>query len=181
MFITLARPYAKAIFEIANQEEKLLAWESWLQTIALFLSDKSLQYFLNHPRFSEDARCDCLVQIMKNYKPVELSDEKIKFFLKLLANKKRLLLLPFIATLFTQLRNEQERTIDVEVISAAVLTQAQKDFLKNTLTIRLQKHTVLHERLEPALIGGLIIRAGDWVIDGSLRSKLFKLHDALIN
>jgi len=174
--ITIARPYAKAAFAIAKQEKAIDKWDSFLQMGSQIVNDKRVQMFLQDPRFNIEERCAWLMDACAS-----TITEEGKNFLKLLASKQRLMLLPEVAVLFEQYRIEQEKIVNVEVISAAPLNSTQQKALEQALKIRLQRDVVLETQVDSNLIGGLIIKAEDLVIDGSLRGKLSRLHEALID
>src|SRR5690606_18202377 len=95
------------------------------------------------------------------------------------AENKRLDLLPAIAEMYEQLKAEQEKLVEVEVISAFTLSQEQQDKLAKALSARLSREVRLNASEDASLIGGVVIRAGDLVIDGSVSGKLAKLAEAL--
>jgi F-type H+-transporting ATPase subunit delta len=106
-------------------------------------------------------------------------DAKVQNFIHLLAENDRLLLLPEITELFELYKAEQEKSVDVEVTSAFALNNEQKDKLAKVLSARLSREVRLHATEDSSLIGGVVIRAGDLVIDGSVRGKIAKLAEAL--
>lgn len=173
---TIARPYAKAAFAIAKQEKAIDKWDNFLQTAAQVVGDKQAQIFLQDPRFNIEERCAWLIEVCAS-----VITEEGKNFLKLLASKQRLMLLPDISVLFKKYRIEQEKIINVEIISAAPLNSAQQKNLEQALKIRLQRDVILETKIDSSLIGGLIVKAEDLVIDDSLRGKLSRLREALID
>ena len=104
----------------------------------------------------------------------------IENFIALLAENKRLLLLPEIALQFEALRAEQEKTLVATVSSFSAFTKVQEQQLIESLSRRLQRQVTLEIKIDSSLIGGAVIRAGDFVIDGSVRGKLSKLSTELV-
>jgi F-type H+-transporting ATPase subunit delta len=102
-------------------------------------------------------------------------------FLLALAENRRLALLPEIAAQFETLRAEVENVVDVEVIAAQEIAPAQHKKLAAALKRRLGREVRMHTRIDETLIGGAIVRAGDLVIDGSLKGRLARLGSALTN
>lgn len=173
---TLARPYAKAAFAEAVQTDTVQAWSQLLQTAALVLRDPDMLALIDNPRVTVDECLSILLDICG-----VLVHEPGKNFLTLLANNYRLDILPEIAELFASYQVEQEKTVRVLVTSTAALTDAEQQALSRALKKRLQREVILECRLDSALLGGLIIQAGDLVIDGSIRGKLARLNTQLMN
>jgi F-type H+-transporting ATPase subunit delta len=171
---TLARPYAVAAFETALANNALPAWEGMLNSAALVVQDKQIIQLLDNPNMTVQQLstlfCDVLAPVL---------DAEKTNFLRLLAENKRLPLLPDIALLFTSYRAEHEKSVDVNVVSAVVLDDVYQQKLTQSLAKRLQRKVSLHCSVDPSLIGGAIVRAGDTVIDGSVRGKLNRLLESL--
>ncbi|WP_120997137.1 F0F1 ATP synthase subunit delta [Stutzerimonas urumqiensis] len=171
---TLARPYAKAAFEYAQAHQQLASWSAMLGLAAAVANDDRMQRVLKAPRLTSAEKADTFVEVCGN----EL-DAQARNFIHVLAENERLALLPEISELFELYKAEQERSVDVEVTSAFALSAEQQDKLAKVLSARLSREVRLHAAEDPALIGGVVIRAGDLVIDGSVRGKLAKLAEAL--
>lgn len=168
---TLARPYAMAAFEFAMQSNALPAWEAMLDAAASVTQDQAAQRLLASPKVSSQ-------QLLSFYEDVlakVLISTEMKNFLRLLAEYDRLAVLPDIAVLFKSYRAAQEKKLDVQVTSAVELTPAYQQKLIATLTKRLQRQVALECTVDPNLLGGAVITAGDTVIDGSVRSKLDRM------
>lgn len=169
---SLARPYAKAAFELALSNRALDAWGIFLHDAALVASDARVKRLLVNPFITrsqlEQLFCDVLNQ--------ELDIER-KNFIRLLVEYKRLSLLPEIAEQFKTRVQAEEKELTVEVESAVDLTKEQKEKLSEKLTKRFKLKVSLNTHVNPELLGGVLIRAGDTVIDGSLRGKLNRLVD----
>ena len=171
---TIARPYAKAAFDYASERKTYAAWTQLLSTAAAVVADERVEKLLNSPRV---APAD-LGQMIADIGGASV-DEQGKNFLGTLAANRRLGLLPEIAAMFEELRAEAENVADVQVTSAMPLNDAQKQRLTSALKKRLRREVRLHVDIDAALIGGAIVRAGDLVIDGSLRARVEQLAGAI--
>ena len=171
---TIARPYAAAAFEYALAKNALPAWENFLQSAALLVQDPSMTQLLESPKVTTTQRSELFCDVLAS-----LLDTEKKNFIHLLAENKRLPLLPAIAELFANYRAAQEKSIAVHVVSAFALDESYQQKFVKALTERLQRHVSLDCKVDAALLGGAIIRAGDTVIDGSVRGKLNRLFESL--
>lgn len=171
---TMARPYAKAAFELAVQRNNIAAWSTMLDTVAWVVQQPKIQQFLQDPRYTSEQHYARLIDICESV----VNDEG-RSFCKLLAIKKRLFVLPEIAELFAAYRIEREKIVNIQAITALPLSAAEQQHLAQALKIRLQRDVTLQCQTDSALIGGAIIRAGDLVIDSSIRSQLARLETEL--
>lgn len=170
---TIARPYAKAIFEHALAAKKLSQWSEILYKLtSALLDEKAIQFVMNPAATAEQQR-ELLMTLFAESKPNEKT--AIENLIALLAHNRRLLLLPDIKVQYEALRAEHEKTLKVNVISFSELSIAQQEQLISALSKRLQRQVTLNLSVDKALIGGAVIQAGDLVIDGSVRRKLNKL------
>tara|TARA_B100000989_G_scaffold297619_1_gene283957 strand:+ start:89331 stop:89888 length:558 start_codon:yes stop_codon:yes gene_type:complete len=170
----VARPYAKALFELAVERQKVSDWSTLLQLAAAIAQDARVIELLKNPRVDDDAIADLIVDIC------ELQhDETGESFIRLLASNKRLLYLPTIAQLYEVRRANYEQTLDVDVTAAAPLTEEQQQRLATSLEQRFQRKVALATAIDPNLLGGAVVRAGDTVFDGSARGKLLRLVNHL--
>lgn len=175
---TVARPYAKAIFEHALAENKLAQWSHYLLVLAQAVLTPEAAQFIANPESTDEQQ----IELMQAAGGSAFKDnEHVSHFINLLANNKRLTLLPEMKALYETYRAEQEKTLDVDVISFSSLSAAQQKQLIESLSQRLQRKVSLNINIDPSLLGGAIIRAGDLVIDGSVRGKLNKLRSELAN
>jgi F-type H+-transporting ATPase subunit delta len=172
--ITIARPYAKAAFETAQAKKQLAAWSRALTAAAAGAADPAVQTLLGSPKLPKEALAQVFIELAGR----ELGDGGANF-LRLLAENRRLGLLPEIAQTFEALRAEAERTVEASVVSATPLDDTTREALARALKKRLDREVTLKCETDPRLIGGAVIRAGDLVIDGSVRSKLDRLGLAL--
>ena len=171
---TLARPYAKAAFDAANGSNALADWSEALAFAAQVVATKEMRQLLANPALTESGKVEVLADCYE--KPVSGG---VKNFFILLSENRRLALLPEIAALFAAYRAEQERTINVALTSPFELTGEQQQKLAQALSKKLEREVSLATSLDKSLIGGVVIRAGDTVIDASVRGKLANLADAL--
>ena len=175
---TIARPYAKAIFEHALASKQLASWSSTLHTLAQIVLYHDTALFINNPATSAELQAQLLLEICaKTNKPNDM--KTVENFVGLLAANKRLLALPDIFAQYDALRAQQEKTLTASVSSFAAMTDEQQQQLIDSLSRRLQRHVTLDVTIDKSLLGGAVIRAGDLVIDGSVRGKLDKLGTQL--
>ena len=172
--ITLARPYAKAAFETALQDGALDKWSSMIALSAAVADQPEVSSILSSPSLSSDQIADAFIDVCGD----EL-DEKGKNFVDLLAENKRLVLLPEISSLFEALKAQQEMSVDVEITTAFEISSDVSNKLANALKDRLKREILLTTTVDKSLIGGAVIRAGDNVIDSSVRGKLSKLAESM--
>lgn len=172
--ITIARPYAKAVFELANSVGKLDVWSTELSRLAAVASEPQVKPLLDHPGLTAEQKSDLVAGSCGE----DLSAEAVNF-VETLASFKRLSLLPDIQALFEQHRSELEATVDVTVESAFAIEDALQGKLAEVLQKRLERKVTLQTSINKDLIGGVVVRAGDTVIDASVRGKLAKLAEAV--
>lgn len=176
--ITLARPYAKAVFEYANDNSSLLPWTDVLHALAVIISKEEVKLFLTNPSVRVDKQIEFVTSVVLEVVGHTLSSP-IHEFISVLAHNKRIPLLPWISTQFDALRDEQEKTMVVDVLSFELLNKEQESKLITALNRRLNKRITLNTHINKSLLGGAILRAGDLVIDGSVRGKLNQLTSHL--
>jgi len=171
---TIARPYARAAFEHAHAAGQLAAWGEMLERASVVLADARVNALVGNPHVQ---RVD-LVGFVAEIAGVS-GNEKVLNWLHLLSDNSRLALLPQIAVQFAALRAEVENTVDATVVSALPLTAEQLEKLAQALTRRLHRTVRLSATVDPALIGGAVVRAGDFVVDGSLRGRVERLGNTI--
>jgi F-type H+-transporting ATPase subunit delta len=172
--ITIARPYANAVFSIAQEKGELKAWSDLLAVLAQCVNEPEMQSIITSPAVSDEQAVGLLADIAG-----DLMTADAKNFLLLLAENNRLLLLADITVLFEELREEAEKSMTAEVISARELSSEQADKIAAALKQRLGRDITLSTSIDESLLGGAIIRAGDLVIDGSALGKLNRLANAI--
>ncbi|MDF1763767.1 MAG: F0F1 ATP synthase subunit delta [Oleibacter sp.] len=171
---TIARPYAKAVFAEAGEKKTLDAWSENLALLAAVAADDKIAKILVKPSLSSKQQADVLIDVCGD----KLNDAA-KNLVALLAENKRLALLPEIAARYEELKAQLQNTVDVIVTSAVELSSEQADKLAVALKARLQCDVRMTSEIDESLVGGAIIRAGDLVIDGSIKGKLSKLAEAM--
>jgi F-type H+-transporting ATPase subunit delta len=168
--ITIARPYARAAFEEARTHEGLGPWSEALNVAAEVVRDPRVEALLGNPHVTADQ----LAQLVTSIAGSKLGDQGANFVRTLAANR-RLAYLPEIAARFDELKDTAEGVADVTVTSAAALDDAQRNKLAAALEKRLKRKVRLHCEIDPNLIGGAVVRAGDLVIDGSVSARLNRI------
>jgi F-type H+-transporting ATPase subunit delta len=171
---TIARPYAKAAFEYARQANAFAAWSAGLAITAEIVSDQRVEEITDSPRWTGPD----LSRFIADVAGAKL-DQGMRNFIAILAENHRLLLLPEILVQFEALRAAVENTIDVDVVSAVALDEAQAARLTDALTRRFKRKVRMQNSVDAALLGGAVVRAGDMVIDGSLKGRLERLATEL--
>ncbi|TYT26106.1 F0F1 ATP synthase subunit delta [Luteimonas viscosa] len=169
--LTLARPYARAAFMIAKDAGAFAPWSDALGFAARVAADPQAAAVLGHPALVREQAVELL---SPDGAPAAFRD-----FLALLADNRRLAMLPEIAGLYEDLRDEAEQVVKATVTSATALPATELDTIKAALRKRFGREVEIETAVDEALIGGAIIAAGDVVIDGSLRGKLSRLQSAL--
>ena len=173
---TLARPYAKAAFELAKAADRLNEWSRALNFLVQALNTHEVQQFIGSPVVSDAQKAYSLFQLFG-----ESPGEEIRRFVNVLAENQRLELIPEVTEIYEQRRADEEKVLEVELISAIELSETQSDAFESALAKRFARDIELTQVVEPELIGGVIVRAGDTVIDNSVRGKLNKMQEALKN
>jgi F-type H+-transporting ATPase subunit delta len=174
--ITLARPYAKASFELARDEQALARWDEMLKLSSEIVMEKSMAGLLESPHVSTSEVAKLITDTAG-----EAFDNRFTDFISVLASNGRLPLLPQISGLYHQLREEAEKRLSVRVVSAVPLDEQQAGRLRSALARRFDCEIELDNEIDRKIIGGAVVYAGDQVIDGSLRGKLEKLSASLAN
>lgn len=173
--ITIARPYGRAAFEYAQARKGgLKKWSEMLHMAAAVVQDPTMQAILDDPARSSDEKAGQLLEVCGDALTRAGAN-----FIKLLAENRRLGLLPDILEVYEELRAEAEKTVDAEMVSAFPVDDAQLQQISQALSNRLQREVNLSCTVDENLIGGAIIRAGDLIIDGSAQGALDKLATAL--
>ncbi|MCX7065633.1 MAG: F0F1 ATP synthase subunit delta [Proteobacteria bacterium] len=171
---TIARPYANAIFELAKSKRALDGWSRELAVLAAVAAEPSIKDVIDSPAATSVQKANSLARVCGD----DLSREG-KQLLQVLAGNRRLHLLAEIGTQYEELRAQEQATLEVEVVSAYALDDAEQTRIIEALARRFEREIVLTSRVDESLLGGAIIRAGDTVIDGSVRGKLEKLSETL--
>jgi F-type H+-transporting ATPase subunit delta len=167
---TVARPYAKAVFDLAQEAGELESWSQSLTMLAAIASDSDMGELLSNPEVDRDK----LIELITSIGGEQLNGGATSL-LKVLAESDRMVLLPEIAELFEQEHATITGSLEAEVISATKLTETQRQNISAALSKRFDCIVTLDCKVDESIIGGAIIRAGDIVIDGSVTARLEKL------
>jgi F-type H+-transporting ATPase subunit delta len=173
--LTLARPYARAAFESASKAGALGAWSQKLRFAAQLIADARVGALIGNPRLGNAELTGLLLP------PEETVDSPFTGFLSLLVENRRAMLLPDIAALFEEYKRDAEKVLKVTLRTATPVPQAQADAIKVALKKRFGRDIDLEQCIDPSVIGGAVIDAGDTVIDGSVRGRLARLESALMH
>ncbi|MBC8028047.1 MAG: F0F1 ATP synthase subunit delta [Steroidobacteraceae bacterium] len=167
---TTARPYAKAIFALAREGKTLATTSASLMRAAEVVVDVRVKGLLGSPHVSAAQLAEFVIGITGAG-----LDEYGRNFVTLLAQNRRLGFLPEIAALFEQMKSEVENAVDVEVTAASPLTPDQESRYAAALQKKLGRTVRLHTKVDGSLLGGAVLKAGDLVIDGSIKGRLERL------
>lgn len=172
---TLARPYALAAFDIAKENDRLDHWSHALEQLAQVTSTPRIREYLSSPVHSSVAKATTVVDLLKD----DLTENTIRF-VRVLAENQRLDLIAEIRETFEELLAEERKTLAVEITTAVELTPDEVKAFDDALTRKFQREINLSVEVNPDIIGGALIRAGDTVLDGTVRGKLEKLQTTLM-
>jgi F-type H+-transporting ATPase subunit delta len=168
---TLARPYAEAVFEFAKETNSLDTWSDTVNFFANVVADPEMQAVLANPRTGKATVADILSSLAAE----QLISTEGQNLIKVLMDNDRLATIPYLAVQYGQLKDEYEKTLKVEVISTHAIDSDQQEELENVLKARFGKDVEVNVTIDEALIGGWVIRAGDQVIDMSIKGRLQQL------
>ncbi|MDD4913827.1 MAG: F0F1 ATP synthase subunit delta [Methylococcales bacterium] len=171
---TLARPYATAAFKRAKQTDSVAAWSEALQFLSTLGQDKDLLAIVRNPRAGKENVSKLLFDICGEH-----IDGEAKNLLKLLIENGKVELLPTISTLYEELRADDEGYVNVELYSAFPLTKVEQSKYNAMLEKQLQKKVKAVVSVDKSLLGGILAKAGDKVIDGSIKGQIHQLAKRL--
>jgi F-type H+-transporting ATPase subunit delta len=171
---TTARPYAQAAFAAARAGQALAGWSAFLGNASAVIADARVRPLIGNPRVATEQLVGFVLELVG-----ATGDSAQGNFLRLLAENRRLALLPQIAAQFEVLRAAAEGQADVQVVTAMAFRPDQESKLVAALQQRLKRQIRLHVEVDSGLIGGAIVRHGDLVFDGSLRGRLVRLATAM--
>jgi len=172
-FTTLARPYAKAAFEFAREKAELEAWSASLSLVSAVTQNDKVAKLISSPSLSAKDKAKVVIDVCG-----DKLQAKEKAFINVLAENNRLSLVEHISDLFEDLKAQQEKFSDVEVVSAFEIDSGVETLLADKLKTVLLSDVSLKTTVDKSLIGGVIIRSGDTVIDGSVKGRLNKLVES---
>jgi len=171
---TLARPYARAVFETARDKASLPNWSEALALMSVIASDPTMKEVLDNPKMTKAQKGELFAGVCS-----DKIDDAAKNLIALLAENNRLSICPEVAEQFEALKSADEGVVEAEVTSAMPLDSDQESALKESLKKKLGSDVSLTTSVDESLIGGVIVKAGDMVIDGSIRSQIAALSNAL--
>ena len=174
---TAARPYARAVFEMANEAGNLAKWSKSLSFMGAVATNDDVKSLLAKPQMAKQAGAEAFISLCDSKK----LDDNAKNLVKMLAENDRLSLLPEMSVIYEVLKDEAEGSVEAKVTSAKKLTQAEEKSIVAALKKRLGRKVKLKVDVDKTLLGGAIIQAGDLVIDGSLRGRLAKMTNVMTN
>jgi F-type H+-transporting ATPase subunit delta len=175
MMMSTAKPYATAAFDLAVGDKRLDAWSQLLSKAALIVGNKDVHRLLCDPRVSQQDVLDIFFDVLKKD-----SDDKSKRFLELLMKYERLDCLPAIAIEFHELLAVHHNTMSAQVRSAVDLSAAEKKQLETVLSKQFDAKITIECEVDKGLLAGAVIRVGDTVIDGSMRGRLQRFGENLL-
>lgn len=172
-FITVARPYAKAAFDFAVENQSVERWQQMLAFTAVVTRNEQMAELLSGA-VAPETLSNTFIAVCGD----EL-DEHGQNFIRVMAENGRLLVLPAVLQQFIELRATLESTVEVEVLSSSALNDTQQAKIVAAMEKRLSRKVKLNCKIDKSVLAGVIIRAGDLVIDGSVRGRLERLADVL--
>jgi F-type H+-transporting ATPase subunit delta len=172
---TVARPYAQAIFELAKQDNALKTWSEKLQLMKAVATDASMSVAIDSPSLTIAQLAELFVHVCGEH-----IDDSARNVIRLLTENRRLQLIPEIAALYEVMRADAENSVDAHVIAAYPVSDEQRNKIAAALKAKLGREVNIECEIDESLLGGVIIRAGDTVIDGSLRGRLANFASAIL-
>jgi len=169
-FTTSARPYARAVYAQAIETSSVESWGEALALLAAVAADASMQEILDKPQLSKEQKGEIMLKVLSD----KLNQQQ-QNLVRLMAENGRLGALPEVAHQFEIYRAEAEGKVDAEVISAFALTSEQEQAITEMLKSKLGRDVSITTSTDESLIGGVVIKAGDTIIDGSMKSQLESL------
>lgn len=171
---TLARPYAEAVFELAQSNDSFAPWSTALGALSAIVNNDDVSSLMSNPAVDDATLAAAIIDVAGDDLHAPAQN-----LVRVLADNGRLIVAPAVAELFEAKLAEQESRVDVSIRSAADLSDAQRASLAETLEKHLSRKVELTFEHDESVIGGAIIRAGDLVIDGSVAAQLERMRQSL--
>jgi len=171
----LARPYGLAAFKQAREEGKVREWSEMLRTLTLIMQDPTMLGLIANPKVNDQQVAALIIDVAGD----GLSETGANL-VRIMAENERLAQMFGVAAVFEEERDRAEGRSHVEVTSAFALSDAQERSIADSMSKRLGTEVDVSVTVDDSLIGGVIIRAGDTVIDASLRGRLGQLGQTLM-
>ena len=165
--------YAQALFQLAQERGREKAWEEELRQAQSLLADSTVYVYLTTPRVRPEQKQDAVRQLLAGLDPMIVN------LVGLLSTRRAILVLPPLIDAYSALLNQSLGRVQAAVISAIALSDQQESHLQTLLSQTMEREVVLEVREEPEIIGGLVVRVGDQVVDGSIRTRLRSLRQRL--
>lgn len=178
---TIARPYAAAAFDIANNTETLSEWSVFLKKSSELLDQEDIKTIIKTPGLNKSTISEVFFELCTAETDSDKSKQLFSNFLNVLSENKRLNTLKMVSNQFEQKKQQAEQTSEVFLTSAAKLPEDDVEQIKQALNKKLGKNIKLNSSVDETLIGGAVVKIGDHMIDGSVRSQLKKMTRFLIN
>lgn len=169
-YTTVARPYARAVYQQATETSALDNWGEALALLSAVTSDEAMVALLDNPQSGSEQKAELLLKVVSDKLTAQQQN-----LVKLMAENGRLKALPEVAEQFEIFRAEAEGKVDAEVVSAFPLSKEQEASITKTLKAKLGREVTINTSIDESLIGGVVIKAGDTIIDGSMKSQLESL------
>jgi len=173
-YTTSARPYARAVYALATEQSAVDGWGDALTLLAAVVSDASMQELIDKPQLGKEQKAELMLKVLS-----DKLDPQQQNLVRLMAENGRLRALPEVAHQFETFRAEAAGKVEAEVISAFALTGEQEQAITDMLKSKLGRDVSITTSTDESLIGGVIIKAGDTIIDGSMKSQLESLAISL--
>jgi F-type H+-transporting ATPase subunit delta len=170
-----ARRYAQAAFEVAREKHDVKGWVTDLATLDDILTDQDVALALENPRLDTGKRVGLALSLV----PTGFNQERANF-LKLLVVGNRTNLISEIKAEFQRLVDDAEGRVELEVTAALPLSSAEQGAITQGLSDKVGREVKVNVTVDPSIIGGLIIRRGDHVVDGSVRRRLAEMREELL-
>ena len=172
--VTVARPYAEAVYKLAIAKNALSEWSAMLRDAADIAENENIKALLGNPVVSAKQLGELLLEIGRNR-----FNEDGRKFLNMLAENNRVSILPQISDLFEQLKAQHEGVIEATIISAFDMSSSQLRNLVSALGRKFERRIEAKVQVDPELIGGVKVEIGDEIFDASIRGKLEAMAIAL--
>ena len=173
-YTTSARRSARAVYALATESSSVESWGEALSLLAAVAADASMQELLDKPQLGKEQKAELMLKVLSD----KLNPQQ-QNLVRLMAENGRLRALPEVAHQFEIYRAEAEGKVEAEVISAFALTSEQEQAITETLKSKLGRDVSITTSTDESLIGGVVIKAGDTIIDGSMKSQLESLAISL--
>lgn len=169
-YTTVARPYARAVYQQATETSSVDSWGQALALMTAVAGDVQMQALLDSPQLGHEQKAELMLKVLADKLNAQQQN-----LVKVVAENDRLKILPEISEQYEAFRAEAEGKIDAEVISAFPLSQEQEASIVAMLKEKLHREVSISSTIDASLIGGVVIKAGDTIIDGSMKSQLESL------